>query len=170
MSPWSQRRSWKSWNGVLWVPLCMPGSAALKALLGKLLLNRNKNSHWSVLLLERKNSIYWIMIGWWLWSWRQFYITELLTLLILSVPVPPHPLFFFLFSCFLFLGWHFRVSALLPDQQFQKKEERWEVELMSTVSNLLFEFVFKVYMFPICLTVNEMCLKPLIMHIWQSLQ
>lgn len=67
----------------------------------------------------------------------------------------PPPLFFFLFSCFLFLGWHFRVSALLPDQLFQKKEERWEVELMSTVINLAFELVFKVYMFPICLTVHE---------------
>lgn len=83
------------------------------------------------------------------------FILQSFSLCILSVPVPPIPLFFFLFSCFLFLRWHFRVSALLPDQLFQKKEERWEVELMSTVSNLPSEFVFKVYMFPIYLIAGE---------------
>lgn len=131
----------------------MPGSAGLKALLRELLLNRNKNSHLSVLILERRKSIYWIMIGWWLKLETVLYYRASHSAYSLSSCSPPP--FFFLFSCFLFLGWHFRVSALLPGQLFQKKEERWEVELMNTVINSAFDFVFKLYMFPVYLIVNS---------------
>jgi len=67
-------------------------------------------------------------------------------MLILSVPVPPPLFFFFPLFSFLFLGWHFRVSAVLAGQLFEKrkKEERWEVELMNT-NSLLFNWLLSAY-------------------------